>query len=169
MDARTLSGWPPRAFLSPSILPFALVAVPNTLRAPPGYESGCLIKFGCWTVVQIGDDNRLLVLGVSFLLLFLFLFFLCDHDEWYVFSERIGNRMFQIRKLSCVLSYNTYEVGSIFNLFIFLHISIHSPYCTYCWYLTVWKYANWMKFGTFGLNLTSYCNCVTFHSHFVRN
>lgn len=167
MDARTLSGWPPRAFLSPSILPFALVAVPNTLRAPPGYESGCLIKFGCWTVVQIGDDNRLLVLGVSFLLLLLFLFFFVRprrvirlfRENW---KQNVPNK-------ETLLSHNTYEVGSIFNLFIFLHISIHSPYCTYCWYLTVWKYANWMKFGTFGLNLTSYCNCMTFHSHFVRN
>lgn len=25
-----------------------------------------------------------------------------------------------------------------------------------------------MKFGTFGLNLTSHCGYVTFHSHFVR-
>lgn len=63
MDARTLSGGRCRRFSS-SYSTRSSRRGSRSVANTSGHDSQCLIKFGCcWTVVQIGDDNRLLVSG----------------------------------------------------------------------------------------------------------
>lgn len=63
MDARTLSGGRCRRFSS-SYSTRSSRRGSRSVANTSGHDSQCLIKFGCcWTVVQIGDDNRLVVSG----------------------------------------------------------------------------------------------------------